>query len=54
MFERAKKWVLEQRISELKKSIRHWPDSKNLHIRELELSRLEDELEEINEKLSPP
>jgi len=50
-FEKAWKFVYEQRIKELQNALLHWPDSPNNPSREAELRDLESKLEEVNKKL---
>jgi hypothetical protein len=51
LFDKAKKFILEQRIKELKKAIARWPDSPKVDERILELTCAEADLEEVNKKL---
>lgn len=51
MFERAYKFVYEQRLEELKKAQRHWPNSDKFESRQAEISELEDKLEKLSQKL---
>lgn len=47
MFKAAKRFILNQRIEELEKSIRNWPDSPKLINRQRELAEKVRELEEL-------
>lgn len=47
MFKAAKRYLLNQRIEELEKSINRWPDSPQLINRQRELAQKVRELEEL-------
>lgn len=47
VIDRAKMFILKQRIRELENAIRHWPNSPSLDIRKLELTRLKEDLREL-------
>lgn len=47
MFEAAKRFVLVQKIKELEKAIRHWPDSPKLVDRQIELREKQEELQTL-------
>lgn len=51
MFERAYIWVCQQKLDELKKAQRHWPNSMNFNKRQAEISDLEDKIEKLKQKL---
>ena len=51
MFERAYKFVYEQRLAELKRAQQHWPDSDKYQQRQQEISDLESKIEQLNQKL---
>ena len=50
MFEAARRFILNQRITELENAIRHFPLSKFLEKRQKELEELKEELARISPK----